>query len=385
MNCYMFLFPFVLILCQRLAATSVVEIPVTPSMVALSDTLFVGTGKQEMAFQFSLTTSEISISDAECNNTYGKCGKYCNLPTFCSLYCSPMCCIMDTWVETRCDTLYNKYLHNSSKLKILNDYWKSADGQSLGVWAEDQIFFKDSARKTMDLGTLKMALNVYTSVLNAEWSISLARVGLARDSTSKNFVNALKERGYINYALFTTVFSNEKRRCALMFGDYKREDCKNELAEFKAAGDREWILDAVGVRFLDYESRRRYRLLFTEDISIYMPRHVLVSFINAGALTFKQSSMFAPSNTYAVNLTTFDINQRQFFALSNSFALNVTLRSINVAANTGDLQIHANALDPNPDNVEWAAGDVFFREYCVSFDYELNTVGFSELLEKRRL
>ncbi|CAD5225501.1 unnamed protein product [Bursaphelenchus xylophilus] len=350
-------------------------------MVALSDTLFVGTGKQDMALQFSLTTSEISISDAECNNTYGKCAKYCNLPTFCSLYCSPMCCIMDTYVTMRCVTLYNKYLHNSSKLNILNDYWKSADGQSLGVWAEDQIFFKDSARKTMDLGTLKIALNVYTSVLNAEWAISMTRVGLARDSASKNFVNALKESGYINYALFTIVFSHENRRCALMFGDYKREDCKNELAEFKAAGDREWILDAIGVRFLDYESRRQYRLLLTEGISIYMPRHVLLSFINAGALTFKQSDH---SNTYTVNLTTFDINQRQFFALSNSFALNVTLRTINVADKIRDLQIHANALDPNPDNVEWAAGEPFFREYCVSFDYELNTVGFSELLEKQR-
>ncbi|CAD5225503.1 unnamed protein product [Bursaphelenchus xylophilus] len=46
------------------------------------------------------------------------------------------------------------------------------------------------------------------------------------------------------------------------------------------------------------------------------------------------------------------------------------------------LTFFANALDPNPDNVQWVAGNMIFQEYCVTLDYVRNTTAFAKLIKR---
>ncbi|CAD5219583.1 unnamed protein product [Bursaphelenchus xylophilus] len=362
--------------------TASIEIPVHSFLVDLDFHFFYGTSMQYMVTEFSLSVPEIIVLDDECGKTYGKCRSYCYDPNFCHLYCSPMCCIAKPWIVKNCEDTLQGYKHNSTALKISKDYWRGTDLQHYGVWAEDEICFRQSDGTLIDVGIQRFALQTINT-FDKMGLFGQVKIGLGRDPDNKNFVQMLYDKGHIEEEKVAMVFPPYSG--IMVFGKSNIHGCGPKWNEVKVCGTREWMFEAIKVSFFDYTSEHNYKVILIEN-ELKMPKHVLVRFINDGFLVPFETDV--RGNVYSVN-TTGRNDLKYEFVVNSNLTLHINESSLNAGPYTTLETLSATGIDSNPDNVEWMFGSMVLREYCVQLDYKNNMLGFARLSqdesEKMRL
>uniref|UniRef100_A0A1I7RUC2 Peptidase C39 domain-containing protein n=2 Tax=Bursaphelenchus xylophilus TaxID=6326 RepID=A0A1I7RUC2_BURXY len=187
------------------------------------------------------------------------------------------------------------YNHNSTAFTLTNKFWERKD--AAGFWATDEmhIRFNGSSQK---LGIAAIALRTMYHVRSEE--SRFGTIGLSRDPHLKTFVTLLKESGLIDYRVLTIDYSPEWY-AYFHFGIHSADGCDRHVKTVTALGGSVWMFDAKGVALLDYQSTHNFRIMLTEGFSSWIPRTLLLQFIQSGALALNQD--FGMNNFYTLNLS----------------------------------------------------------------------------------
>ncbi|CAD5222699.1 unnamed protein product [Bursaphelenchus xylophilus] len=319
--------PVLILLLLDYAISAFIKLGVTDLGFAQYCTMLrFGTDRKRQQLDVSLNTPEISVLDADCNNTYGKCQKFCQNDEFCHLFCSPMCCINPETRSKQCaGNRASDYMHNSTSFKVLNEYWTSAEDHASGIWVEDEVHVGDvDPEVETSAGKITFALKVVNSLYLDPDAIRRGDLGFGRHPTKRSIVQVIYDKGIIDRPVLTIAY-HLRYSPYYILGEHSESYCGAEKHKVQALGNREWMFDAISATFLNFKShRRKFRMILSSD----------------GVIVNVSYFLLPPSNK-----TVFP----------------------------------ASAVDPNPDGVEWIVGRMIYLNYCAFFDYDENSISFSKL------
>ncbi|CAD5207770.1 unnamed protein product [Bursaphelenchus xylophilus] len=293
-----------------------------------------------MLATFSFTSPDLEIAGFFCLKDFGACQKYCDTPQFCRLYCNPLCCTSKLLRELRCTRFVpNAYRMNSTEFEILPQPWKTADGESIGVYAEDLIVFKGGAS-------------------NAEMELGKTRnkVGLRRRSFNESFVNDLYIAGIIPEPILSIGYSHHPANRAVTFGRHVREHC-GEYNKIDLTNRLEFMFDGIDVVFMSYTESQNFRIGLSESDTFHAPHYALTRLLHSKIISFKKESGYV----YFVNT-----KQLQNFTWTLSDGFRIDLQDYNVIREYHVARIiYILPISPNPDNMQWILSSAVFFEYCI--------------------
>ncbi|CAD5208169.1 unnamed protein product [Bursaphelenchus xylophilus] len=250
----------------------------------------IGTHQQELEVSISLNNPDIVILDSLCKRTYGDCPRYCDHPTLCKIYCNPICCTSTSLRLRQCNRFSGQYKHKSTRFQVLREFWKSYADDSVGVYARDVMFLTANNGDVLKLEHQTFALSVVISLVNLiaqDIFVPMYILGLGRTADKESFVEQLYYNNHIPLPVVTLTYDGMAPGThQFVFGEYHNDYC-GEWSRFDLVSETEWMIDAEGVAFFDYQYQGRFRIAISESPILRMPRHVLQSFIDRGLLVVK--------------------------------------------------------------------------------------------------
>ncbi|CAD5222701.1 unnamed protein product [Bursaphelenchus xylophilus] len=263
------------------------------------------------------------------------------------------------------------------RVKVNGKAWRSATDKSVGIWVEDVVAVLNNADyKAFQLGTIAFALKIYDALYVDRSLRRQGEIGFGRDPAVPNIVELLYRHGHISYPGLSIAYV-AKLAPLYSLGSYRSEFCQGDRTTVDAVGEREWMFDAMAAAFLDYQSAAHdFRIILSAGGGIRMPRHVLLSFINSNLIMAHRQQY----NFFQLNETRRNDDFKFFFRINPEYVIDSDLQSIGLPLFGGNSTTFiAEAVDPNPDNVEWVVGRMIFINYCVFLDYRQNQISFSKL------
>uniref|UniRef100_A0A1I7SR99 Peptidase A1 domain-containing protein n=1 Tax=Bursaphelenchus xylophilus TaxID=6326 RepID=A0A1I7SR99_BURXY len=376
-----------LLLCSTLpllfqaSASAVIQFYALDGGVVQTSVQYFGSDCMWVLSQITLTSADIMLPDADCNNTYGVCPKYCNQAEFCRIYCNPICCTSEEQRIKFCsDIIERPYQHNSTEFRITGQYYRT--DSAAGVWAED-VFWVNDIRKIIRVGTVPIALRVVKKGFNAQGGEAL--IGLGRQSKANGIVHILQRRGFIDNAIVTIAYRGSFSLYYIL-GEYNERYCSRDRRTVNVVGELQWMFDAKQAAFLNHKTEEHdFRIILESDSMTRMPRHLLHSFLETGIISPEYKKYVIRPNFYKINPAHLNNTFEFFFKLNEDLTLYSDLASVVLPElhfpSRKSLVLQAAALDPNPDGVEWVVGRVVLMRNCAFLDYNQNLIAFSRAIK----
>ncbi|CAD5208147.1 unnamed protein product [Bursaphelenchus xylophilus] len=335
--------------------------------------VYVGTNRTLLYADLSFASPDNIIIDGVCEPNYGKCQKYCDVPTLCSIYCNPICCMSTVLRRLRCDGRFmDQYQHESSEFVPTKEYWRSAVDDAVGIYADDVVAIRDGTSFEMTVRPARIALNVVSSMTDIAPDVNKRennKLGLRRRYGQSSFIQELAQNKIIPKPVISFTHVKIAGSRAVYFGARHDLYC-GEWSTVPFVHEVEFMFDTIDVEFFGYKKTGNFRTMLTEGRTFSLHPEAISHLLAQKIIDLKNET----DDTYYVDAAF--KNTTLHWTFSTGFRLEFSAEDAIYGTPTFS-QIYLKVLWPNPDNVQWILSHALFYQYCVAIDYEADVVQFA--------